>query len=368
MDITPSGSVPPRMAAKRVGKDLRLVLAEVAQPDTVVVNDSTAGLDDQTILMPGEKAALAEGAAPASQEVKSLAVARDAAAWLGTLTEVQVGAGVAAVAFVRSWPNPTPPPAAGPSGDTTADEGSIATLVKSDAAVGNAEKTAVSFTVAGLDADATGVVTFTNGAQSVTANVLANGTQTVDLSSLADGAVTSSLVITDTTGNTVTRAGSSFILDTTAPATPVINAVATDNIINAAEATAGFALTGTGEVGATVVASFSSGRTLAGGNSVVVGAGGTWSLAVSAADVTAFGQGAETVTVNQTDAAGNVNAVAATRAITVDTVVPTPTLTSVGNLLTTGSASVSSTELGTAYLVASTATVTSVAEISALAD
>jgi hypothetical protein len=382
-----------------MGNDLTVAFGDAEHPDVVIkgfydpafMGNSPQGIfgrgpdgllyeyNPQNGGLTGVTAALVDGAAPVTQAMGSSTVQGVAAIEVSTLlpaatvfsplTATMVGVGVAAV--VRSGGSSAtaaPEPAPSPGGDTNADAGAAATLVQSDAAVSNTEKTAVSFTVAGLDADATGVVTFTDGTTTVAANVAADGTQTVNLSALADGPITSSLVITDTAGNTVTKTGSNFTLDTAAPATPVINMVAGDDKVNLAEATATFNLTGTGEAGATVVASFTSGRTLTSGNSVVVANDGTWSLVIRDADVGAFGQGAETITINQTDAAGNANASAATRAITVDTGLPTPTLTSVGNIAVTGSASVRSTERGTAYLVDSTLTVSSQADILALAD
>lgn len=128
------------------------------------------------------------------------------------------------------------------------------------------------------------------------------------------------VVSTDAAGNT-TNTPISLTVDTQAPSTPVISTVAGDDSISNAEATAGFYITGTGEIGATVTLSFDSGRTLASGNTTVVGAGGTWSKAVTSADVTAFGVGSETITASQTDVAGNTSAVD-TRPITVASVTP----------------------------------------------
>jgi hypothetical protein len=110
-------------------------------------------------------------------------------------------------------------------------------------------------------------------------------------------------------------------VDTEALAPTIATFVAADNIVNDAEALAGFNITGTGEVGATVTLSLTSGTVLAGGNTATVAGDGTWSIAVEDADVTAFGEGAETITASQTDLAGNTS-LTATRAITVDTSAP----------------------------------------------
>ncbi|QOV22627.1 beta strand repeat-containing protein, partial [Anabaenopsis elenkinii] len=121
---------------------------------------------------------------------------------------------------------------------------------------------------------------------------------------------------TDAAGNIGTSPAFTFAVDTIAPAAPVINTVAEDNIIDAQEAQAGLTITGTGEPGATVTLVFDSGTTLTGGNTVVVNPDGTWSVAVVAADVEAFGEGGERITATQTDAAGNVSP-SATQDITV---------------------------------------------------
>ena len=118
-----------------------------------------------------------------------------------------------------------------------------------------------------------------------------------------------------------------FFLEGAAPPdAPDVNTVAMDDIVNNAEATAGFNITGAGEAGATVTLGFDSGIPLAGGNTVVVDGDGHWSIAVTGADVMAFGEGSETITASQTDTDGNVSG-DTTREITVDTVGPTCTIT-----------------------------------------
>ena len=95
--------------------------------------------------------------------------------------------------------------------DTSADKNTPATLVTNgtiDDVINNTEKTAVAYTVAGLDADATAVITFAStGGGTKTANVSANGTFSVDLTTLGDGTITESMLITDTAGNTKTVTG-----------------------------------------------------------------------------------------------------------------------------------------------------------------
>ena len=63
--------------------------------------------------------------------------------------------------------------------------------------IGDADKAAVSYSVAGLDGDATATVTFEdiNGDQVTVEDVTANGDATVDLSVLADGSITVSVSV-----------------------------------------------------------------------------------------------------------------------------------------------------------------------------
>ena len=57
---------------------------------------------------------------------------------------------------------------------------------------------------------------------------------------------------TDAAGNASTSVVKTFAIDTIAPSTPTINAIAGDNIINLSEATGGVALSGTAEAASTV--------------------------------------------------------------------------------------------------------------------
>lgn len=118
--------------------------------------------------------------------------------------------------------------------------------------------------------------------------------------------------------------------DTLAPTTPVINTVATDDVINAAERTATVTVTGTNEVGSTVTLnSFAT----------TVVSPTTWSYVLDAAAIDAFGQGAEILTAIATDTAGNLNATNGTRGISVDTVAPTVIVTMDDDALNIGDTS-----------------------------
>src|SRR5262249_13868693 len=84
--------------------------------------------------------------------------------------------------------------------DETADVGGNLAVTLSYHLINNAEKTAVGFSVAGLDNDATAIVTFSDGnpLHDVMAVVSANGSQTaVDLSGLIEGPFSVSISASD---------------------------------------------------------------------------------------------------------------------------------------------------------------------------
>jgi hypothetical protein len=140
----------------------------------------------------------------------------------------------------------------------------------------------------------------------------------------ADGAKSLTAVVTDIAGNpSPASAAVAFILDTVAPAAPTLNAIATDERINAAEQAT--AITGKAESNAKVSLTFGGTTRLLDAN-----AQGDWSYTLKSADITAMGQGPETVTVTATDAAGNLSE-QTTRSIVVDTIAPgVPTLAEAG--------------------------------------
>jgi len=176
--------------------------------------------------------------------------------------------------------------------------------------------------------DAGTTVTGTIGGKATTTNVVSSTTAT--LTRLLDGTETEgagldfTLVSTDAAGNSaagITKTqitdASAVETDFSAPTAAVISMVATDDIINAAEQTATVTVSGTNEDGATVTLD---------GSAVVADTSTTWSYVLDAEAITAFGEGAQTLTAVSVDAAGNSNAEDTTRDITVDTVAPVATL------------------------------------------
>ncbi|MCA3073844.1 MAG: hypothetical protein INH03_04730, partial [Rhodocyclaceae bacterium] len=129
--------------------------------------------------------------------------------------------------------------------------------------------------------------------------------------SVPQGAATS---VASGAGNLAATAPSQAF-DTQAPAAPVISAVAGDNTVNAAEQ--GGTISGTAEANATVELTLGAGNV----RTVTANGSGVWSYTLVAADITAMGQGAETISATARDAAGNTGA-AGTRSITIDTQAP----------------------------------------------
>ncbi|MCX6072816.1 MAG: Ig-like domain-containing protein [Campylobacterales bacterium] len=118
---------------------------------------------------------------------------------------------------------------------------------------------------------------------------------------------------TDTDGNISTIASNTqtTIVDTIA-AIPIISAVATNDVVDASE-NANLVISGTGEAGATVTLAVTN-------QTAIVDASGTWNIVVLD-PATSFAQGSETLSVTQTDVAGNVS-LAGTRDIFIDTIRP----------------------------------------------
>ncbi|MGH8330053.1 MAG: cadherin-like domain-containing protein, partial [Pseudomonas sp.] len=88
--------------------------------------------------------------------------------------------------------------------DTSADVGNDLRVILADGLINNAEKTAVAYSVTGLDADASATVTFSDASNHHVVGV--NGS--ANLSSLNDGPISVSIVATDVAGNSASRTNS----------------------------------------------------------------------------------------------------------------------------------------------------------------
>lgn len=98
--------------------------------------------------------------------------------------------------------------------DTDADTGVPAAVdvdTTGNGVVEFGEANNLSFTVTGLDADATGTVTFTDGIGNVvTVPVSGNGTFTTDIGALDSGSISATLDISDVAGNIASGTGETF--------------------------------------------------------------------------------------------------------------------------------------------------------------
>ncbi|GLO15273.1 hypothetical protein PPUJ20028_38580 [Pseudomonas putida] len=106
--------------------------------------------------------------------------------------------------------------------DSSADRDQPLAVALSDSIVGAAHKTAVPYTITGLDSDAVATITFSDGTHSVLGS---NGI--ADLSGLNDGPISVTVSATDSFGNTATGIGTQLQLDTTNP-----TAVASVNLLS----------------------------------------------------------------------------------------------------------------------------------------
>nr|EKU2875424.1 Ig-like domain-containing protein [Enterobacter cloacae] len=198
-------------------------------------------------------------------------------------------------------------------------------------------------------------VTITFGGESYTATVDADGNWTAtvpsaDLAGLKDGDASVQVSVTNAHGNSAS-AGREYSVDATAPGV-TIDTVAGDNVINGSEASSGVTVSGTttAEAGQTVTVTL-------GGNSYTaqVQPGGSWSVNVPSADLSALADNGYTVQVSVSDTAGNPGS--ASKAITLDTTPPTVSFNVVA-----GDNVINSVEHGQAQIVSGTATGASVGD------
>ncbi|HFT0375680.1 TPA: Ig-like domain-containing protein [Enterobacter mori] len=193
----------------------------------------------------------------------------------------------------------------------------------------NASEQSAGFTLSGASknlAQGTSLTVTLNG-KTYTAEVGANGAWSVkvpaaDAQALGDGTWTVNVSGKDAAGNIVS--GSQTIgVDTVAPALSV-NAIAQDNIINAAEHNQPLTISGKTDAEAGQIVTV----TLNGKNhTATVGSDGTWSVTLPAGEVQAMANGGHTLTVNVSDKARNGSSTTAD--FTVDTAAPVVTINTV---------------------------------------
>ncbi|PKA30673.1 hypothetical protein CWR41_12490 [Cedecea lapagei] len=200
--------------------------------------------------------------------------------------------------------------------------------ITTDDVINAAEKGAdlvLSGSTTNVEANQTVDITF--GGKSYTAQVDADGKWTVtvpsaDLNGLKEGDASVQVSVTNVNGNSAS-AGREYSVDSTAPGV-TINTVAADDILNAAEAQADLTIggTSTAEAGQPVVVTLNN-KTY----TTTVGADGSWTLDVPAADVASLADGVTTIHASVADKAGNPASV--DRNLTVDVTVPVITINTI---------------------------------------
>ena len=157
------------------------------------------------------------------------------------------------------------------------------------------------------------------------------------MSTLGDGTITVSVTQTDAAGNaqTATAATTTFVLDTVAPAAPTvtlgsgINNASSDGATSTEAIASNGVISVGGESGAKVEATFSRDASHTVIKTITLTSTSSQAVVLTSSDVSTLGDGTITVSVTQTDAAGNAQtATAATTTFVLDTVAPAaPTVT-----------------------------------------
>jgi len=239
------------------------------------------------------------------------------------------------------------------SHDVTVDLAAVAIsidAITSDDVINAAEKgtdLVLSGTTAQVEENQTVTIVF--GGKTYTAKVDADGkwTTTVpsaDLTGLKDGDASVQVSVSNVNGNGAS-AGREYSVDATAPSV-TINTIAGDDVLNAAEAKSALTVSGTStaEAGQTVTVSL-NGKTY----TANIGADGSWTLDVPAADVGALTDGTATITASVSDKAGN--PASANHNVTVDVTVPVVTINTIA-----GDDVINATEHGQAQIISGSAT------------
>ncbi|EPU5585858.1 BapA-related adhesin SiiEA, partial [Escherichia coli] len=205
----------------------------------------------------------------------------------------------------------------------------------------------LSGTTSGVEAGQTITVIF--GGKSYTTTVAADNTwgltiPAADVATLPDGAANVQASVSNVAGNS-TQATHAYSVDATAPSV-TINTIATDDILNAAEAGSALTISGTStaEAGQTVTV------TLNGVNySGNVQADGSWSVSVPTGDLASLTASSYTVNASVSDKARN--SASATHNLTVDLAAPVVTINTVA-----GDDIINATEHGQAQIISGSAT------------
>lgn len=183
-----------------------------------------------------------------------------------------------------------------------------------------------------LDSGETVQMSLDNGATWNNVNAATAGTWTTNATLLV-GSNTLQVRVIDSSGNTGRATSKSYVLDTTAPAAPAAptltagsdTGTAGDGITSVTTPT----VTGSTEAGATLKLYDTDGATVLG--TATANGSGAWSITSSS-----LADGAHSLTVRATDAAGNTSPVSAARSVTIDSVAPVATLATLALSLDSG--------------------------------
>ncbi|WP_273942744.1 BapA-related adhesin SiiEA [Escherichia coli] len=199
------------------------------------------------------------------------------------------------------------------------------------------------------DVEAGQTITVIFGGKSYTTTVAADNSwgltiPAADLATLPDGAANVQASVSNVAGNSA-QATHAYSVDATAPSV-TINTIATDDILNAAEAGSALTISGTStaEAGQTVTVTL-NGENYTG----TVQTDGSWSVSVPPADVSALTASNYTVSAAVSDKAGNPASV--NHNLTVDTSVPVVTINTVA-----GDDVINATEHAQAQIISDSAT------------
>ncbi|MDF2525431.1 MAG: type 1 secretion target domain-containng protein [Enterobacter mori] len=239
------------------------------------------------------------------------------------------------------------------SHDVTVDLATVAisiNAIATDDVINAAEKGAdlvLSGATTNVEAGQTVTISLNGKIYTATVDDSGNWTWTVpsaDLAGLKDGDASVQVSVTNVNGNSAS-AGREYSVDATAPSV-TINTLATDDILNAAEAQSDLTVSGTttAEAGQTVTVTL-NGKDY----TTTAGADGSWTLSVPAADLAALGDGSVTVTASVSDKAGNPASV--DHNLTVDVTVPAVTINTVA-----GDDVINITEHAQAHIISGNAT------------
>jgi VCBS repeat-containing protein len=208
------------------------------------------------------------------------------------------------------------------------------TVIGTDTTLTNGQLTKDTLPTLNGTSEANAIVTIREGANVIgttTADGTGNWTFT-PTAPLGQGSHSLTVTATDVAGN-ISNPSSAFaiVVDSTPPTPPAIVTVTDNTAPSIGPVTSGIAtnetrpaLTGTGEVGATITV-YNDGAAI---GTTTVGAGGTWSFTPA----TAIASGSHSLTVTATDSIGNISAPSAGFNLVVDIAAPVaPTITTVAD-------------------------------------